>query len=73
MAYIAIRPAPFPNLTGGFRHTVASLWLARKRRSIFLHTRNELRAQSNRCLADLGISRSEIDRVARESARQATR
>lgn len=44
----------------------------RARRRVFAQTRDELMALSNRELADLGIARAEIKRIAWESAQDVT-
>jgi len=41
---------------------------ARQRRAVYHRTRSELMALTNRDLADLGLNRSEIDRVALDAA-----
>ena len=47
---------------------VASIREARRRRAVYNQTLRELRALSNRELADLGLERSMITRVALEAA-----
>lgn len=42
-------------------------------RKRYRHTMNELGALSNRELADIGISRSDIQRIAKETAQEAMR
>ncbi len=58
-------------LDGGIsliRRTLASASDALARRKIYRNTRTELSALSNRDLRDLGIPRSDIERLAREAA-----
>lgn len=59
-------------LTAGLAERVAGLVAAfregRRRRAVYNQTLRELRALSNRELADLGLDRSMITRVALEAA-----
>ena len=59
----------FLGTTASLLNTLAE---RRARRRVFNATRDELMSLSNRELADLGISRSEIKRIAWESAKDAT-
>ena len=58
----------FPRSFGDLRTRFAA---ARQRRAIYLRTQAELQALSDRDLADLGMHRTEIGRIAREAARRA--
>lgn len=54
----------------GFAGLVASLKARRARRKVYNETFRELSALSNRELADLGLGRSEIRRVALQAANE---
>ena len=58
--------------TGGIGRRIENIWAqivsARKARADYVRTLNELSALSNRELDDLGISRHDIPRIAREAA-----
>ena len=55
---------------GGFSGLVAAFNARRARRKVFNQTFRELSALSNRDLADLGLSRGEIRRVAFQAANE---
>lgn len=55
-------------LSARFQHLGAALKLAQRRRAIYRRTVNELVGLPDRDLADLGIPRAHIRRVAKEAA-----
>lgn len=55
---------------GFFARFVAALAEARKRQAVYLVTKAELQAMTDKDLADIGISRLSIDDIARAAARQ---
>ena len=59
------------SLKARFDATVASLMEAAKRRKVYKTTFNELSELSNRELADLGIARSHIRRIALDASQDA--
>lgn len=61
-------PAAFP-LGEGARRLIARLGLAVHRWRLFTRTRHELESCTDQDLRDLGIARSDILRIARETAR----
>ncbi|TLP55532.1 DUF1127 domain-containing protein [Parasedimentitalea maritima] len=61
-------PAILDYLRSRFRHYLFVAQQANKRRSIYRATVHELNSLTNRNLADLGISRSHIRRLALEAA-----
>ena len=54
--------------TSGIAGMVAAFREARARHRVYRTTRDELGALSDRDLADLGIGRSDVDRIARDAA-----
>ena len=68
MAYINANRAAHVSLADRFTGIVKSVKEAFHRRRVYNTTRNELAQLSNRELADLGISRSMISRIALEAA-----
>ena len=68
MAYVnSTRTASF-GLTDRIAGFLKSLRVSMERRAVYNRTRRELQALSSRELADLGIHRSMITRVAHEAA-----
>lgn len=67
---VAITPSsrPFEALRDVLREIATGLRAARARRAEAARVRRELASYSDRELADLGISRSDIDAIAREAA-----
>ena len=63
-------PAVLGNLRSRFRHLLLVVQQANKRRSIYRTTVCELNSVTNRDLADLGISRSHIRRLALEASQK---
>ncbi len=68
MAYINASRAAHVTLADRFAALVKSVRESLRRRNVFLATKRELNQLSNRELADLGISRSMITRIALEAA-----
>lgn len=68
MAYINTNTTAQISLAGRFANIVKSVKEAITRRRVYITTRNELAQLSNRELADLGISRSMVSRIALEAA-----
>ena len=68
MAYINASSAAHVTLADRFAALVKSVRESLRRRNVFLATKRELNQLSNRELADLGISRSMITRIALEAA-----
>jgi len=67
MAYVLTTPLR-DTLIARFSAAMSALNARRARRKIFTRTRNELSALSDTNLADLGLTRAEITRVAMQSA-----
>ena len=63
-------PAVPGDLRSRFKHLLFVVQQASKRRSIYRATVCELNSLTNRDLADLGISRSHIRRLALEASQQ---
>lgn len=68
MAYLNITSATGFGLMDRIAQAVKSAKIALHRRRVYSQTVAELRGLSNRDLADLGISRSMITRIALEAA-----
>ncbi|MCB1395617.1 MAG: DUF1127 domain-containing protein [Rhodobacter sp.] len=68
MAYANTHSHRAPGLFAGIADTFAGLRAAWDRSRVYMRTYNELSALSTRELADLGISRSMITRLAYEAA-----
>lgn len=68
MAYIASHSTRLPGIFAWVADTFATLRTAYERSRTYARTYNELSALSSRELADLGISRSMITRLAYEAA-----
>ncbi len=68
MAYVNSTSATTGTITERFQGFVKDLRVALDRRAVYNRTIRELRALSNRDLADLGLSREMITRVALEAA-----
>lgn len=68
MAYIASQSGPARSFVAPVVEMFASLATAWERSRIYTRTQRELNALSNRELADLGISRTMITRMAYEAA-----
>lgn len=68
MAYISTTRTGHPGLADRLAGLVNSVKQAMQRRRIFNQTARELNALSSRDLADLGIHRSMITRIALEAA-----
>jgi uncharacterized protein YjiS (DUF1127 family) len=62
------RSARFDDITETFRRALANLGAWSERRAIFNRTVAELDALTDRDLADLGIPRADIRRIARDAA-----
>jgi uncharacterized protein YjiS (DUF1127 family) len=68
MAYVNSTRAGQSSVVERFAGVFANVSAALQRRRIYAQTLNELRALSNRELADLGIARSMITEIARDAA-----
>ncbi|MBL4916233.1 DUF1127 domain-containing protein [Szabonella alba] len=68
MAYISISRGFTASLSERFDEMVKSIRLTLHRRRVFKQTQRELNALSSRELADLGIHRTMITRIALEAA-----
>jgi uncharacterized protein YjiS (DUF1127 family) len=68
MDYVSSQRAAGMLLANGFSTLISTIKTALDRRAVFVRTRNELNALSDRELADLGISRVDITVISREAA-----
>lgn len=68
MAYVSIPSNRTPKLISQIADTFAALAAGWRRSRTYARTYNELSALSNRDLADIGISRSMVSRMAYEAA-----
>lgn len=68
MAYVNTSRVAHPGLADRLSALVVDMKKVMARRAIFKQTQRELNALSNRELADLGIGRSMITRLAQEAA-----
>ena len=64
----AITTSKYIGKSGFFADMIAALRGARARHALYVATRDELFALSDRELADIGVAREEIPRVARETS-----
>lgn len=67
---IPLIEALFSDIRGRFARVLSAMKTARQRRAVYRQTVEELSGLSARELADIGIPRAHIRRVARESARK---
>lgn len=68
MAHAIHAPIAINSLFDGVRKRIAELKENRARWALYSRTIAELEALSNRDLADIGIGRSDIERIAQEHA-----
>ncbi|WP_435259742.1 DUF1127 domain-containing protein [Thioclava sp. FR2] len=68
MAYVNSDRAAGINVTGWMGDVLAKWNEARERRAVYVKTVQELRAMSDRDLADINLARVQIEDIAREAA-----
>ncbi|MDU8913176.1 DUF1127 domain-containing protein [Aestuariicoccus sp. MJ-SS9] len=70
MAYVSINPTAATGLFSRIKDLRAAFAAYRARRAVYHKTLTELDALSDRDLADFGLHRSELPRVALDAARE---
>lgn len=68
MAYVASHSVARPSIREYLANLIASVKEANARRTVYIKTLNELRSLSDRDLADLGISRLQVEDIALQAA-----